>query len=151
MRSRKGVDVDYSNFHSQRHSTITLEQMTAIPTSSQKHTTISCPSSPHHDIDTHSHIGTYRSVEGLFNRSDWSIALEMLWGRLPQWMITLTHYAPTARFRRLRECMKLSKEVAQALLDRQMAPHAQGTEGSKDIMSILSKCSYRLRWKIYAE
>ena len=43
--------------------------------------------------------------------------------------------------------MKLSEEVAQALLDRQMAPHAQGTEGSKDIMSILSKCSYRLRWE----
>ena len=43
--------------------------------------------------------------------------------------------------------MKASEEVAQALLDRQMASHAQGTEGLKDIMSILSKFSYRLRWE----
>ena len=47
--------------------------------------------------------------------------------------------------------MKASEEVAQALLDRQVASHAQGTEGLKDIMSILSKCSYRLQWEIYAE
>jgi hypothetical protein len=87
----------------------------------------------------YAHVKRYHSADAFSDRSDWSVAFEMLWGLLPEWLITLTHYAPTARFRRLRSYMKASEEVAQALLSRQKASYLQGKEGSKDLMSLLSK------------
>ena len=35
--------------------------------------------------------------------------------------------------------MKTAREIAQTLVDRQVALHAEGKDGAKDVMSILSK------------
>ena len=66
------------------------------------------------------------------------IAFEAFWGLVPQWAVMLLQQAPARRLQRLRDYMKESKQVAQTLLDRQVASHAEGKEGSKDVMSILS-------------
>ena len=72
------------------------------------------------------------------NRSDADIAFEALWGKAPQWLITVMQHAPTKRLQRLRNYMKTSREVAQTLVDRQMASQVTGKDGAKDVMSILS-------------
>ena len=78
------------------------------------------------------------SADTFLNPSDASIAFESLWGIVPHWMVTVMHRLPTKRLRRLQNYMKTASEVAQALVDRQVALHATGKEGAKDVMSILS-------------
>ena len=80
----------------------------------------------------------YHSADAFLNRSDGMIAFEAFCGLVPQWAITLLHQVPTRRLQRLRNCMKEARQVAQMVLDRQVASHAEGKEESKDIMSILS-------------
>jgi hypothetical protein len=68
-----------------------------------------------------------------------ALAVEVIMGLLPQWLLALAQRIPSKEFLRLQNYMKISREVAQALLDRQMALHAQGKSDSKDVMSLLSK------------
>lgn len=68
-----------------------------------------------------------------------AVVIESLLGLIPQWLLEVVQRAPSKQMSRLQNHMKVSREVAQALLDRQMASHAENeTGGSKDVMSILS-------------
>jgi hypothetical protein len=79
------------------------------------------------------------SSDAFLDRPDWYIALEVMLGLLPEWAMKLLEKAPIQRLRRLQDYMNAARKVGQELLDRQMALYAQGKEGSKDLMSILSK------------
>ena len=84
-------------------------------------------------------MSDYHSADAFLNRSDGMIAFQALCGLVPQWAVTLLHQAPMRQLQRLRKYMKEAMEVAQTLLDHQVALHAEGREGSKDVMSILSR------------
>jgi len=86
-------------------------------------------------------LGSYQcsSVDVFLDRSDAVIASEAFWGNVPQWLVTLMQHAPTKRLQRFQNYMKTAREVAQTLVDRQMASHVTGKDGAKDVMSILSK------------
>lgn len=77
-------------------------------------------------------------MEAFLDRSDSSIAFESLWGLLPEWLTTIAQHFPSKRLQRLQRYLKETHEVAQTLLDRQVASHVQGKDGAKDVMSILS-------------
>jgi hypothetical protein len=125
-----------ANLYLQRDLTISSEQLTmAVPENSPKSTTTSCPS-PSASASIYAHITNSHSVDVFSNRSDWVIAFDSLWDRFPEWLLPRI---PTKRMKRLRSYMNASEEVGQTLIDRQVASHTQGKEGSKDIMSILSK------------
>ena len=83
-------------------------------------------------------MSNYHSADAFLDRPDGMIAFEAFCGLVPQWAVTLLHQVPTRRIQRLRNYMKEARQVAQALLDRQVVSHAEGKEGSKDVMSILS-------------
>lgn len=67
-----------------------------------------------------------------------AVVIESLLGLIPQWLLEVVQRAPSKQMSRLQNHLKVSREVAQALLDRQMASHAGNETGSKDVMSILS-------------
>ena len=79
------------------------------------------------------------SADAFLDRSDASIAFEAFWGKIPQWLVTVVQRVPTKRLQRLQNYMKTAREVAQTLIDRQMALHGADKNGARDIMSILSK------------
>jgi hypothetical protein len=77
-------------------------------------------------------------VETNLNRSDLTLAYEAFTGLLPEWLVTLAQRAPTKRLARSRSYMKIAREVAQRLVDRQTTSPAADKHGAKDVMSILS-------------
>ncbi|KAF8515955.1 cytochrome P450 [Gautieria morchelliformis] len=80
-------------------------------------------------------------VDTNLNRSDFNLAYDAFIGLLPQWLVALAQRAPIKRLRRFRSLMKISRGVAQRLVDRQMASPAEGKDGAKDVMSILIKAN----------
>lgn len=67
------------------------------------------------------------------------LAMGELPGLVPAWVITLMDKLPDPGLMRLRHYMKVAKGVAKQLVDRQLASHAAGLEGGKDVMSILGE------------
>lgn len=81
------------------------------------------------------------SADSFFERSDALALLEEFLSRLPEWCHTLMRHLPNPQMRRLKAYMKIAREVARSILDRQTNLFHAGKEGSKDVMSILSTFS----------
>jgi len=84
------------------------------------------------------------SADAFFQRSDAIIATEALCAYLPQFCIDLMRNLPNPQMIRLKEYMKVAREVALDILAAQSKEFAAGKEGSKDVMSLLSKSLYDL-------
>ncbi|KAF8587081.1 cytochrome P450 [Ramaria rubella] len=80
-------------------------------------------------------------AETFLNRTDGTIVFESLWGMMPQWMLALAHRLPLRVVKRWSDYMKIARSVAKELVDRQVASHSLGKEGSKDVMSILVRAN----------
>ncbi|KIJ43530.1 hypothetical protein M422DRAFT_253106 [Sphaerobolus stellatus SS14] len=86
---------------------------------------------------------TYNNLfaDAFFQRSDGIIAMEALCAYLPQFCIDMMRNLPDKQMTRLRNYMKVAREVAQSILDTQTKNFEDGKEGSKDVMSILIRAN----------
>ncbi|KAF8582153.1 cytochrome P450 [Ramaria rubella] len=80
-------------------------------------------------------------VDSFYNRSDFSLAFEAIWGYVPLWLVPIIQKLPTRRLRRLNKYMQVSRGVAKSIVDQQIQSHAAGKEGGKDVMSILIRAN----------
>ncbi|KIJ40565.1 hypothetical protein M422DRAFT_173549, partial [Sphaerobolus stellatus SS14] len=76
-------------------------------------------------------------TDAFSNRSDISLAIESILERIPAWLVHLSLRLPIGRFKRLHDYLRVAREVAQDVIDKQTALYMDGKEGSKDVMSIL--------------
>lgn len=81
-------------------------------------------------------------ADTFFERTDGIVLFEELLSRLPEWTHTLMRNLPNPQMRRLKAYMKIAREVAQSILNRQSRLIQAGKEGSKDVMSILIRANF---------
>ncbi|KAF8589221.1 cytochrome P450 [Ramaria rubella] len=80
-------------------------------------------------------------AETFLARTDTELIFQSIWGFMPQWLLALVFKAPIRPLKQWGEYMKVARDVAKQLVDRQVESHALGKEGSKDIMSILVRAN----------
>ncbi|KIJ23530.1 hypothetical protein M422DRAFT_275874 [Sphaerobolus stellatus SS14] len=80
-------------------------------------------------------------TDAFSNRSDISVAIEQIFERIPVWLVHLILRLPIGRFKRLCDYLRVAREVAQDIVDKQTALYMDGKEGSKDVMSILVRAN----------
>ncbi|KIJ46597.1 hypothetical protein M422DRAFT_249745 [Sphaerobolus stellatus SS14] len=73
--------------------------------------------------------------------SDISIAFEAFLGSIPSWLTSLITNIPVGRFKLLRDHRRIAAEIAREIIDKQTALYLSGKEGSKDIMSLLTRAN----------
>ncbi|KIJ27600.1 hypothetical protein M422DRAFT_271203 [Sphaerobolus stellatus SS14] len=86
-------------------------------------------------------LSVVSSIDTFTDRSDLSLAFTTSLAFFPAWLVHLIFRIPAGRFKRLRDYLTVSREVAQDIIDKQTSLYIDGKEGSKDVMSILVRAN----------